>query len=262
MTTTAPLAGGLRSRSGAGKTRVASYEPSAAAGRLTGALGVVVDLMTRGSALPDAPGERCRARARTLQGAARELCARHGLRARVLGALPEPPFVLVANHLSYLDPLVLAALTPCTAIAKHEIDRWPVVGARTRDLGVLLVDRGCAHSGARALRGALRALRHGVSVLNFPEGTTTRGDLVLSFRSGIFGVARLAGVPIVPAAIAYDAPELCWAGDDLFLPHYLRFLGRRDAGARVALGAPLLAEGSPAELAERARAAILDLLPR
>jgi 1-acyl-sn-glycerol-3-phosphate acyltransferase len=179
-----------------------------------------------------------------------------------VGELPNPPFVLVANHLSYLDPLLLAALSPCTAIAKSEVGSWPVIGACMRDLGVLLVDRGRAQSGARVLRGALRVLRQGISVLNFPEGSTTRGEKVLPFHKGIFGVARIAGVPIVPAAIRYDEPWLCWAGDDTFLPHYLRFSRRRHTGAFIHIGAPLDADRDPAELAERARDVILTLFAR
>jgi lyso-ornithine lipid O-acyltransferase len=229
--------------------------------RLTGGAAIVLDLVRRSRAdATGAQGDRLRARARWLQRAAQDLCALHALHPRVLGSLPAPPFVLVANHLSYIDPVLLAALTPATSIAKQEVSGWPFIGTSVRDLGVIFLDRGCMHSGARALRGALRALEHGVSVLNFPEGTTTRGDAVLPFHRGIFGVARIAGVPIVPVALAFEPKELCWVGDQTFLPHYLRLSSRRASGASLKLGAPIRAEGSAAELAERARAAIVNLL--
>lgn len=257
MTTTAPLE--ERRRPGAIGEALWSDAVSVAS-RVSGAMGVALDVVMRASLLPEPPGQRCRARAALLQRTAKELCLLHAVRARVIGALPAPPFVLVANHVSYIDPLLLAALTPCTAIAKQEIGGWPLIGERARELGVMLVDRARPQSGARVLRGALRALRHGVPVLNFPEGSTTRGEQVLPFRKGIFGVARLAGVPIVPVAVTYEAPEMCWAGDDSFLPHYLRFSSRRDTGASLVIGAPLRAEGSADELAARARGVIVDLL--
>jgi lyso-ornithine lipid O-acyltransferase len=268
MTTTAPLDGGRRWGTARGDRgaalRTEAY--TAVLNRIIGLMGVALDVVLRTSALPEPAGERSRARAGVVQRSANELCKLHGIRVRVRGTLPEPPFVLVANHVSYIDPLVLAALTPCVAIAKHEVGAWPMIGARLRELGVQLVDRTSAHSGARALRGALRALGHGVPVLNFPEGTTTCGDTVLPFRTGIFGIAQIAGVPIVPAAIVYDPPELCWVGDDAFLPHYLRLSGRHDAGVSIALGEPILSgrrsAGSPTELAARARAAVVHLLSR
>ncbi|XXX77191.1 lysophospholipid acyltransferase family protein [Sorangium sp. So ce134] len=257
MTTTAPLDAARRPGTAGDWPWTEAFS---VASRVSGVMGLALDTVFRTSLLPELPASRNRERARLLHGIARELCAMHALRVRVTGALPAPPFVLVANHVSYLDPIVLASLTPCTAIAKQEIGGWPIVGDRARDLGVLLVDRRRPESGARVLRSALRALRHGVPVLNFPEGSTTRGEEVLPFRKGIFGLARIAGVPIVPAAITYDAPELCWAGDDTFVPHYLRFSMRREASACITFGPPLGDHGGAADLAERARAVILDLL--
>lgn len=257
MTTTAPLDHGRRAPAAGDRPWT---EALSVASRLSGVMGLALDAMFRTSLLPTLPASRHRERARLLHGIARDLCALHSLRVRVTGALPASPFVIVANHVSYLDPILLASLTPCTAIAKQEIGGWPIIGDRARDLGVMLVDRQRTASGARVLRCALRALRHGVPVLNFPEGSTTRGEKVLPFRKGIFGVAQIAGVPIVPAAITYDDPELCWAGDDTFLPHFLRFSSRREASARIAFGPPLGDHGGAADLADRARAVILDLL--
>ena len=125
----------------------------------------------------DAAGEdRARSlelRGERLQRVARDVCRVHGFEVRVEGVLPSRPAILVANHVSYVDAPVLASLAPCTVIAKGEIRRWPVLGAGAAALGVLFVDRRSANSGARALREAMRALAAGVSVLGFPEGTTT-----------------------------------------------------------------------------------------
>src|SRR5262249_7678064 len=140
-------------------------------------------------------------RARELAWLCENLCGITGVRPRVVGEIPSEPCVLVANHTSYLDPLTIASLVRCAPIAKADIASWPCCGEIARRVGVRFVKRECPHSGARVLREGLRALAQGVSVLVFPEGTTTVGDHVLPFKRGAFGLARLAGVPIVPVAV-------------------------------------------------------------
>jgi 1-acyl-sn-glycerol-3-phosphate acyltransferase len=139
--------------------------------------------------------------ARRAERAARRLLSIHGVTVETTGEAPRAPAVLVTNHLSYLDPLVVAAVAPCIAIAKGEAERWPLIGVGLRALGVVFVRRGDAHSGAVALRQARRALDGGALVLNFPEGTTGTGGTVAPLRPGIIGLARKAGVPLVPAHV-------------------------------------------------------------
>ncbi len=203
-----------------------------------------------------------RERALELSWLAENLCALHGLRAQLRGTPPRAPCVLVANHLSYFDPVVLAAQTPLTAVAKLDVAGWPLIGDSCRRLGVTFVDRDDALSGAYALRRALRALEQGVSVLVFPEGTTTRGEEVLPFKRGIFGAARLAGVPMVPVALRYDRPGVAWVGDDAFLPHYVRAMAEPCTRVTVEYLSPLTSErGQSAEgMAEAARRAIARAL--
>jgi 1-acyl-sn-glycerol-3-phosphate acyltransferase len=208
--------------------------------------------------------EATRLRAERLQRVAGELCQVHGFQLRVEGVLPNRPAILVANHVSYVDAMALAALQPCTIIAKGEVRGWPVVGSTCDTLGVVFVARGDAWSGARALRRGMRALESGVSVLGFPEGTTTRGDDVLPFKRGLFGLAQIAGVPIVPIALHYVSPELRWYGDSWFLPHYLRTMMRPSSLVRVRIGQAIAPSQfhSAEQLAERTRSAIRSMLHR
>ena len=203
-----------------------------------------------------------RARVFALSRLFAEVCAAHDWRVRVSGPIPAGPVVLVANHVSYLDPLVLVGLVPALPVSKSEISRWPLVGAVARRHGVLFVERGDPRSGARVLRSARRALARGVSVLNFPEGTTSNGEQVLPFRRGIFGLARHARVPVVPIALRFDDADLAWFGDAFFLPHYTRLLRRRDTVVRVRFGGPLTPEryGGAADLADEARAQVEHML--
>jgi 1-acyl-sn-glycerol-3-phosphate acyltransferase len=203
-------------------------------------------------------------RGERLQRVAAEVCRLHGFEARVEGVLPNRPAILIANHVSYVDAPVLASLMPCTVIAKAEVARWPLIGAGARALGTLFVDRGDPWSGARALRHALHGLRAGVSVIGFPEGTTSNGNDVLPFRRGLFGLAQIANVPVIPVALHYVSPELRWYGDDWFLPHYLRTAMRRRSLVQVRVGRTIAPRSlhSPEDLAHRTRSAIRSMLWR
>jgi 1-acyl-sn-glycerol-3-phosphate acyltransferase len=168
-----------------------------------------------------------------------EVCRAHDFEVHSEGHPPDGAAVMVANHLSYLDPIVVAARRPLALIGKLEVERWPLLGEVGRRHGVLFIDRGNAHAGAVVLRRALRVLAAGVPVLNFPEGTTTDGDALLPFKRGVFGLARLARVPVVPVAIWFEAPALHWVGDALFLPQDLRTAARARTIVHVRYAEPL-----------------------
>jgi lyso-ornithine lipid O-acyltransferase len=226
--------------------------------RALGLAGAVTRLIAEDGVEPrPTPVELARRAMRT----ARTILHVHGVDVTWTGPEPRGPCVLVANHVSYIDPLVVAAVFPCVAIAKGETRGWPLIGRGLRALGVVFVQRGDPHSGAVAIRRAWRALRAGATILNFPEGTTTDGRSVGPFQRGIFGLARLAGIPMVPAHVSYDDARVPWFGGQTFAPHYWRLSGVSRLGARVRFGDPLEPSGDePAQdLARRARAAVASL---
>lgn len=205
------------------------------------------------------PAARMRAQAERYRDVCAALVDIHGLRLRIAGAAPEGPSIIVANHLGYLDPLILSALVPCAPIAKREAARWPLIGPTLARLGLNFVERGDPASGAAALRRARRALDAGVSVLVFPEGTTTRGDRVLPFHRGIFGLAHRLGVPVVPVAMRFTDPACCWVGDDPFIGHYWRMARAPRIPVRIDFGAPERITGHATLAAERLRRCVDDL---
>jgi len=207
-------------------------------------------------------GALIHARALALRDAARRVLALHGIDAAAEGAPAVGPAILAANHVSWLDPLVVAAQLPCIPVSKLDVAGWPVVGSLARELGVVFVSRGDAGSGARALRDVRAAVAAGACVLNFPEGTTSGGDGVLPFRAGLFGLALRAGVPIVPVSIRYHPRRLAWTGDASFLPHYLQVASARGAHVSIRFGTPIApaAGASARALADEARARVAALL--
>lgn len=125
-------------------------------------------------------------------------------RLRVEGRWPEGkgPFVVVANHQSILDILLLSRLPrEMKWVAKEELFRIPWVGWMLRMSGDIPIRRGDPESGGEAIARARAYLARGMSVMIFPEGTrSARGDL-LPFKSGAFRLALDAGVPVLPVAV-------------------------------------------------------------
>lgn len=246
----------------AGRASIASLGAVARASARMAAVGATA-LATAGRLrrVPAGPAG-ARVRALALRDAARDVLAAHGIRCVASGAQVPIQAILVSNHVSWLDPLAVAAHVPCIPVSKADVSGWPLVGSLARELGVVFVSRGDAGSGARALRAAFSALGAGACVLNFPEGTTSAGDGVLPFRPGLFGLALRTGAPIVPVAIRYEPRSLAWTGDASFLPHYLSLAASRGAHVSVRFGAPLAipAGAGARELAELARSRVASLL--
>ena len=203
-------------------------------------------------ALEEAPDSR--SRAAVLHRIARLLLRVHDIQVEEYGPRPGGASLIVANHVSYLDPLVIMASHPALPVAKEEVRGWPVIGPLCAHAGVQFVSRRSSSSGAAALRIMARTLSEGASILNFPEGTTTGGREVLPLKPGCFGIARSANVPVVPAAIAWESESLSWTGDASFVPHYLMMAARERIRVRLTWGEPIDASCSATnpELARRA----------
>jgi len=228
-----------------------------------GAAGLFHALAELGSARIAPPRDRLSA-AHRLAGALGAIARAHDLVVTRRGEVPRAPALMVANHVSYLDPLAVLPICPAVPLAKSEVGGWPIVGPIAHRLGVELVDRDTPRGRIRALRRIHDLLVAGISVLNFPEGTTTAGDRVAPFWRGSFGIARRLDVPVIPIALRYRDPALAWYGGATFLPHYLRMLGKRRIEIDLELGAaiePRTGE-SPEAMAARCRHAIARMLER
>ena len=162
-----------------------------------------------------------------LRGWANATALLAGMKIRVKGTPPRAPFLLVSNHLSYMDVVAFAARVDSRFVAKSDVARWPVLGLLSRNMGTLFVDR---HSRKDVLRvNALiqRTLADGRGVLLFPEGTSTAGVEVLPFHSALLEPAVQAGYPVSYATISYEThrgetgadQSVCWWGDMTFLGH-------------------------------------------
>jgi 1-acyl-sn-glycerol-3-phosphate acyltransferase len=108
--------------------------------------------------------------------------------------------LVVANHLSWLDIMVLGAVQPVRMVAKQEVRNWPVLGAVATRAGTLFVDRARLRCLPSLVADTARALRGGAAVGLFPEGTTWCGAAMGEFRRAGFQAAVDAGVAVRPVA--------------------------------------------------------------
>jgi 1-acyl-sn-glycerol-3-phosphate acyltransferase len=182
-------------------------------------------------------------RALWLQASARGVLTSLGIENRVEGRPPSSGLV-VSNHLSYLDVLILSAAMPCFFVAKMEIGGWPFFGKAARTGGTIFLDRSSHASSMSVAEQMSERLKLQIPVLLFPEGTSTDGSQVLPFHPRLIDPATSAGVPITAAAVRYtieggvDERELCWYGDTEFVPHLMKTLDTPGFSAVVTFGEP------------------------
>jgi 1-acyl-sn-glycerol-3-phosphate acyltransferase len=144
---------------------------------------------------------------RFARGWARSILAVAGISVRVLrreSAERGKSVIVVANHESFCDILVLLATLPMQArfLAKRSIFRIPVLGWSIAAAGFVPVDRGDRARGAATVGTALQRLRGGRSLVIFPEETRTRDGSLLPFKRGAAHLAVKAGLPLLPIGIA------------------------------------------------------------
>lgn len=167
-----------------------------------------------------------------------------GVRVGVLGDRPSTPYVLVTNHLSYIDIVVLGAHLEAVFLARHDIADWPVVGWAAKRLGTVFVNRR-DYGDLQAVNAAIqRVIDRGDGLVVFPEGTTTEGRRVGPFRSPVLQPAAALQLPVAYGAISYATPpgespahtSVCWWGDADFAPHFWAMLHLQAIEARLAFG--------------------------
>ncbi len=192
-------------------------------------------VMTRGKS----SGALAVGRAHWLQMSARRVLRVFGVQLSQRGDAPCAG-LLVSNHLSYLDILVLASVSPAVFVAKADVARWPVLGRLARLAGTRFVRRESRADVARVNREIQAALNDGFLLVMFPEGTSSGGETVLAFKSSLFEPAIRLGTPVTAGCIRYGltdgdpAEEVCYWRDMTLLPHLLNLLGRRSVQAAVA----------------------------
>ncbi|MBO0661356.1 1-acyl-sn-glycerol-3-phosphate acyltransferase [Jiella sp. MQZ9-1] len=185
-------------------------------------------------------------------------CHIAGLKVHVKGRpASERPLLLVSNHQSWSDIMVLGRVMPLSFIAKAEVRDWPAFGLLAKLQRTVFVEREARRRTGHQASAIADRLSEGDAMVLFAEGTTSDGNEVLPFKTALFGAAQMAlrdstsgSVQVQPVAIAYThasglplgrffRPLAAWPGDVELGPHLLGFLKEGAIDATVAFGEPL-----------------------
>ena len=168
--------------------------------------------------------------AAALRALSRVLLRAIGIRVHRRGTPATGPCLVVANHLSWLDVLVLTSQSAMVPLATSEVAQWPLIGGVARRLGVPFVRREQWRGLPDSVDQLTALLRRGHRVQVFPESTTRCGSSLLRFHRAVFQSAVDAAVVIAPVSLGYRAADglpseaVTFVGDDLLVSSLWRIL--------------------------------------
>jgi 1-acyl-sn-glycerol-3-phosphate acyltransferase len=189
----------------------------------------------------------------------RILCKLIGIRIREIGKRsPDFPLLILANHASWLDIIVITALTPAVFVAKKEVAGWPIFGWLAKLQRTVFIDRERRHRTGAATQEIAERLNGGDAVVLFAEGTSSDGNRILPFRSALIGaVHHVIGssthhdrVTVQPLSLAYVnlnglplgrafRSRVAWYGDADLFPHLIGVCAAGAVDVTVSWGEPI-----------------------
>lgn len=174
-----------------------------------------------------------------------------GIGLEVRGSTPGAgPLMLVANHISWLDILVLHAARHCRFVSKSDVRHWPLIGRLATGADTLYIERSSRRDAMRVVHQMAASLKDGDVLAVFPEGTTSDGIALLPFHANLIQAAIAADAPVLPVGLSFiDASSgrtsltPCYIGDDTFVGSLWRTLAGPRVSAVVTFGLPHSAQG-------------------
>ncbi len=190
-------------------------------------------------------------RAKTVQAWAQQALSVMGIGLEVQGAPPATgPVLLVANHISWLDILVVHATGHCRFVSKSDVRDWPLIGSLATAAGTLYIERESRRDALRVVHQMAASLQAAEVLAVFPEGTTSDGQTLLPFHANLLQAAVATHAPAQPVSIDYvdcatglRSPAPIYVGDDTLVASLWRTLSASAITAQVRFGKPELAQG-------------------
>ena len=160
------------------------------------------------------------------------------------------PMLLVANHISWLDILVMHAARHCRFVSKADVKHWPLIGTLATGAGTLYIERESRRDAMRVVHQMAQRLQAGDVLAVFPEGTTSDGVDLLPFHANLIQAAVTADAPVQPVALQFvdtrsgnTSLAPCYIGDDTLVGSVWRTLTGEPVTALVSFGVPQRAQG-------------------
>lgn len=176
-----------------------------------------------------------------------------GVRLLVTGPMPKAGTLMVANHLSWFDIVIIGALMPLSFVAKSEVRGWPLFGQLARLQHTVFVDRRRGRHNIADGNELTRRLEKGDAMVIFAEGTNADGIKVLPFKSSLLaGIAARPHIPVQAMTMAYTRAHdiamgrrqrmaYAWLGDISLITHFLFMLAGPPITVEVVFHEPLAA---------------------
>jgi 1-acyl-sn-glycerol-3-phosphate acyltransferase len=211
--------------------------PVRQAARLAALLGIVL-AATAVLALP------ARWRRPALGACARGTLRALGIRWSLAGRLPAHRALIVANHISWLDTVLLSAAGVTCLVAKAEVRTWPLVGRIAADQGGVFLDRSRPRQLPVCVARVRDMLAAGGVVAVFPEGTTSCGEGAGGFRPAFFQAAIDAQAAVVPLTLSFavggvPTAQAAFIGTETLLESARRVLAMRGLTIHATIGTPI-----------------------
>ena len=182
----------------------------------------------------------------------------HSLVLRILGVrvkidgevLKQGPVIFAANHVSWLDIVILSSVAPVSFIAKRDVKSWPFFGALAQLQRTVFVDRDRRHTTGTSRDEMQERLKAGDMLVLFAEGTSGDGARVMPFKSAFFAAAEHPGVSVQPLSVVYTGhrnlpmtrrmrPLYAWYGDMAMPPHLWAAMAHGPIEVKVVCHPPL-----------------------
>jgi lyso-ornithine lipid O-acyltransferase len=162
------------------------------------------------------------------------------------GMLERGGYVIIANHVSYVDGIVLGSIFPIIFVSKREVKKWPIVGQWNVLCGTIFINRQRKARVASLVKEMTRKLRQEANILLFPEGTSTNGERILPFQTVPLAAPLRNRSIIVPVTVTYKSIDeqpvttanrdsVYWYGDMEFVTHLWNLLALRGIEVLVAI---------------------------
>lgn len=192
------------------------------------------------------------------------------IKVKTEGDPPQAPFFLVSNHLSYIDIIPLYLNLKCTFVAKKEVRSWPLLGFMVKTMGVIFIDRSRKRDVTRVNDILSQSLNKYQGIILFPEGTTSAGGSLLSFRPPLLDYPASEEIPVYYSTIHYRTAEdkgdppanesVCFYGArDPFHKHVLKLAKNRRVDCTIRFCSDPVQRSDRKELAQKLHSSMSEI---
>jgi len=162
-------------------------------------------------------------------------------------------YLMVANHISWIDIIVIQSIKPSIFVAKSDVASWPLFGWVAQMTGTIFIKRDKVSDIKKALKKMKRRLMKR-SVCIFPEGTSTNGRYLLPFKSNLFQASIDTNKSILPLCLRYKqksvySDKVAFVGDMSLVDSIMKIKNENDISVEVDVLQPIRPRGNRKELA-------------